>query len=1209
MFARRTAAWRSAFTSRIAAFGALTPRIAVFCAILAITLTGVAPAMHADVIDGGASVARNATTWRTMAGASMLASRRLVRLERGVFLSGDVDPNERACIFEGRIRQPVLEGVRKIEGIVLSGDAFTAPMAFELERAGAEAPLRLHSRSEEWPVNAATPPEEQRSSSSKPTEQQSASSVQTIQPTSRGVQLQADWAGYRVAVRPEVSEHNELSVGGALASSLWRGAAGVQFLLGAEKRDLLLAGGWHLSPATRLFVTAGHLQQQLPMAFESGTEHVRMTQYAGGVAYQILTGGVLERVDLNVHGSRSASRDLGEQVVLRRSAIEQTLVRIPLRVAGGTIVGADSRIAIRPHPSILLSGQLGGERLVYALAAGRESVSRLTAGAEWMQQLGKGFRFTAGGTSYSAQRTLVLEVGRSLANQQFGLTLTRLVGRDGAPSDLQVRWQHSFTWGRSAPPSSMATTGSDVRTYAGREMLDLVSTRPAFMPIQVVARIDDTVAPTRLVALANDGLPVGAQVDPTTATVTLPEAVTEIVWVTRNGTPTANTGQFAVVNQHLEVRPAAMEEPAHGSDTYVVTLENADHGVTTVTVSVSAGSVRIDRITVSTEARRDAPDSLAFATQQPVPLNTVVTSNTVSIVGINLPVPITVTGGEYAVDDEPFTTTPGHVVNGQSVRVRHQSAPTTATTMTTVLTVGATVARFASITEADTLPDAFSFASRANAEPKQHVLSDTVTVRGIDGPATITITGGEYAVSGGTFTTGAGTILSGQRLQLRVRAASQYATTVTASVTVGGVVATFAVTTKEEPPPPPESEPPPVTPPADTTPSGFVFTPQTQVGLNTAVVSNAITVAGIDAETAISISGGEYALNGGAYTTAAGTVSNGQTVTVRQTSSSSFSTTTMTTLTIGGVSGTFSVTTRPADTTPDAFSFTSQTNVALNTFIVSNAITVSGIEAATSISISGGGDYAINGGAFTQSAGTVTNGQTVTIRQRSANQVSTTSTVTLTIGGVSGTFSVTTEPPDTTPDAFSFTSQTGVTVSTAVTSNTVTITGINNAATVTVTGGEYSTQGNSFTSSAGTISPDGTLRLRQTSSASFSTTTTMTVTVGGVSAAFSVTTEAIDTTPDAFSFTSETNVNLNQTRTSNAITVSGINSPASISVSAAASSEYRINNGSYVSTPGTVSNGDTVRVRHTSASTNSTTTTTTLTIGGVSGSFSTTTRP
>jgi hypothetical protein len=415
------------------------------------------------------------------------------------------------------------------------------------------------------------------------------------------------------------------------------------------------------------------------------------------------------------------------------------------------------------------------------------------------------------------------------------------------------------------------------------------------------------------------------------------------------------------------------------------------------------------------------------------------------------------------------------------------------------------------------------------------------------------------------------------------------------------VAAAFTVTTESAPDPEP----------ADTTPDSFSFTAQTNAARNAVVTSNTITVAGIEAAASISISGGEYAINGGSYTASSGTVSSGQTVTVRLTASGSYATTTTATLTVGGVAAAFSVTTEaaPADTTPDSFSFTAQTNVALNTFIVSNAITVSGIEAATSISISGGGDYAIDGGAFTQSAGTVTNGQTVTVRQRSANQVSTTSTVTLTIGGVSGTFSVTTEPPDTTPDAFSFTSQTGVTVSTAVTSNTVTITGINNAATVTVTGGEYSTQGNTFTSSAGTISPDGTLRLRQTSSASFSTTTTMTVTVGGVSAAFSVTTEAIDTTPDAFSFTSETNVNLNQTRTSNAITVSGINSPASISVSAAASSEYRINNGSYVSTPGTVSNGDTVRVRHTSASTNSTTTTTTLTIGGVSGSFSTTTRP
>ena len=92
--------------------------------------------------------------------------------------------------------------------------------------------------------------------------------------------------------------------------------------------------------------------------------------------------------------------------------------------------------------------------------------------------------------------------------------------------------------------------------------------------------------------------------------------------------------------------------------------------------------------------------------------------------------------------------------------------------------------------------------------------------------------------------------------------------------------------------------------------------------------------------------------------------------------------TTTATLTIGGVSWGFSVTTRAADTAPETFSFTAQTDVPLNTFIFSNAITVSGIEAATTISVGGGGEYAINGGAYTSSTGTISNGQTVTVRQR-----------------------------------------------------------------------------------------------------------------------------------------------------------------------------------------------------------------------------------
>lgn len=95
----------------------------------------------------------------------------------------------------------------------------------------------------------------------------------------------------------------------------------------------------------------------------------------------------------------------------------------------------------------------------------------------------------------------------------------------------------------------------------------------------------------------------------------------------------------------------------------------------------------------------------------------------------------------------------------------------------------------------------------------------------------------------------------------------------------------------------------------DTVPNPFGFIAQTGVALNSVATSNSITVSGINAPSAIGIVGGSYSINGGAYTTAAGTVNSGDTVTVRQTSSAAYNTTTTATLTIGGVSGKFDVTT------------------------------------------------------------------------------------------------------------------------------------------------------------------------------------------------------------------------------------------------------------------------------------------------------------
>jgi hypothetical protein len=194
----------------------------------------------------------------------------------------------------------------------------------------------------------------------------------------------------------------------------------------------------------------------------------------------------------------------------------------------------------------------------------------------------------------------------------------------------------------------------------------------------------------------------------------------------------------------------------------------------------------------------------------------------------------------------------------------------------------------------------------------------------------------------------------------------------------------------------------------DTTPDAFSFTAQTGVALSSVETSNTLSVAGINSASTISIAGGSYSINGGAYTSVAGTVNNNDTVTLQQTSSASYSTLTTATLTIGGVSGAFNVTTQAIDTTPATFSFTAQVGAALSTVATSSSITVSGINAATHISISAGGSYSINSTPYTSNAGTVSNNDTVTLQQTSSASYSTLTTATLTIGGVSGAFDVTT---------------------------------------------------------------------------------------------------------------------------------------------------------------------------------------------------------
>jgi ribosomal 50S subunit-recycling heat shock protein len=186
------------------------------------------------------------------------------------------------------------------------------------------------------------------------------------------------------------------------------------------------------------------------------------------------------------------------------------------------------------------------------------------------------------------------------------------------------------------------------------------------------------------------------------------------------------------------------------------------------------------------------------------------------------------------------------------------------------------------------------------------------------------------------------------------------------------------------------------------------FSNQTDVQPNTLRESNTIKLSGLSAATALTVTGGEYRINGGRYTKAKGTVKNGDTLQVRHVASKKSKTTVTTTLRVGKQSHIFKSTTLVIDSTPDAFSFTALTGVARNTPVESESITLSGINTPVSVSISSG-EYRINGGAYTKAKGTVNVGDTLQVRHLSSKSAKKTVTTTLTVGTTKAPFKSTTQ--------------------------------------------------------------------------------------------------------------------------------------------------------------------------------------------------------
>ena len=645
-------------------------------------------------------------------------------------------------------------------------------------------------------------------------------------------------------------------------------------------------------------------------------------------------------------------------------------------------------------------------------------------------------------------------------------------------------------------------------------------------------------------------------------------------------------------------------------------------GIGLASVSGSNTAFAAARLAVSdlADGPDTVPDPFGFPTKDGVELGATVVSDAIIITGLDAPAAISASSGaKYSIGcTGTFTTATGTINDGDSVCLQIDAAAATSLTPTTVLlNVGGAVGIFSAIT-GDATPDEFSFGTVDPVERSTVVTSGPVTLAGFAINAPISVSGGEYSIGcTGTFKSTAGTVAPGATVCVRHTSSAAGGTTTTTTLKVGpGAVVSGTFSSKTEGV-------------QDTTPDPFSFTNQTNVALGTVITSGAVAIGGFDTSAPISVTGGTYSIGCTAsFTASDGTLPPNSSVCVRHTSALNGGTVTETVLTVGGVSAAFSSTTRPGDADPADFDFVDQTGVGQDEIITSAPVTITGIDIASPVSVSGG-EYSVGcTNTYTASPGTISNGKTVCVRHRSSFEAETSTTTTLNVGPKTRSFTSTTGTSDQTPDAFSFATRENSALSIVVLSDPVTVSGVDGPVRIQMSGptrvvnNPFPTVVNDFglardcdernidSNASGTILRNGdTFCVAVISPATDLSSVTVTVTLGGsapetqVTATFQVNTG--ETVPDDFSFVDRVGVPLNSVVVADPVTITGITAPSAVRIT---NGEYQINcTGPFTRLAGLVENNQTICVRQFTPGTLGALTTTTLSVGGVTGTFSSTT--
>lgn len=558
-------------------------------------------------------------------------------------------------------------------------------------------------------------------------------------------------------------------------------------------------------------------------------------------------------------------------------------------------------------------------------------------------------------------------------------------------------------------------------------------------------------------------------------------------------------------------------------------------------------------------------------------LNQIVVSNLISIDGLTDPTPITAEDGILVINDVAAGTSA--LVTSDDIIALQMTTPATYETEAIArLHINLATRTFSATTRAQFVTPPQAVFHSVTTLPSTAALSNIVGLNGFSGPLSVTISGGTFQLDGAGAWRSSASINPGQRIQLQTTSPATLGSAATVTLSLGGTQATWVVRT---PDPSPTPQPFTFAPIVDAAPGSFQ--------IRSAKISTTQEVYVTGSPVIQFRSSSSPAWNSGAFVRPRGTVW------ANTTASMTFGETKTITVTSGSYSTPWTITTRQARTSPSAFAFAGRSNLAPSTQIESNIVTLTGMEAAGTISVTGG-EYRIldaNGdGAYQTTSGTVPMNARIQLRGVSpatigSNPEANATTVAVTIGTTSGSFAITNRAPRTRPDPFVIEPKIDQEFSAVVVSDVVTPTNFEAAAPIAVAGSgtpQISIAGGDWTTS-GTLSPGQSFRVRLMSSNQGMIDTRASVNVGGRSAEYVVRTIGGSYVPIGFDFQTVTGADRYQMIYSTAFSVDGISGTTKVYGSVGTNGVQRRENGSWVQLANgvTLYHGDVIRYYATAA--------------------------